>query len=138
MKVWLNTAILDEIREAASWGVLRGVTTDPAHIASAGVTDLRAHILEIIQIVQGACQCGSGQHGLVRHGTRSREIARWSPHVVIKIPTIIEGLKAMKVVKEFATINATLIFSPNQAYYGGNSGRALRLAVRQSAGRHWS
>lgn len=122
MKVWLDTAKLDEIREAVSWGVVRGVTTNPTHIASAGVTDFRAHILEIIDIVQGPVSAevvSTDWQGMVRE---AEQIAKWSPHVVVKIPTIIEGLKAMKVVKEFATINATLIFSPNQAYMAAAAG----------------
>ncbi|MBO9310307.1 MAG: fructose-6-phosphate aldolase [Chloroflexi bacterium] len=122
MKVWLDTAILDEIREAVSWGVVRGVTTNPTHIANAGVTDLRAHVLEIIETVQGPVSVevvSTDWQGMVRE---AEEFVRWSPHVVVKIPTIIEGLKAMKIVKDFATINATLIFSANQAYMAAAAG----------------
>jgi len=122
VKVWLDTAKLDEIREAVSWGVVRGVTTNPTHIASAGVTNFRDHIRQIIDIVQGPVSAevvSTDWQGMVRE---AEDIAKWSPHVVVKIPTIIEGLKAMKIVKDFATINATLIFSPNQAYMAAAAG----------------
>lgn len=122
MKVWLDTANLNEIREAVSWGVVRGVTTNPTHIANAGITDYRGHIMQIIEIVQGPVSVevvSTDWQGMVRE---AEEVSRWSPHVVVKIPTIIEGLKAMKIVKDFATINATLIFSPNQAYMAAAAG----------------
>jgi transaldolase len=122
MKVWLDTAILDEIREAHSWGVLRGVTTNPTHIANAGVTNFRKHILQIVDIVNGpvSAEVVSTDHkGMIREAER---IATWAKHVVVKIPTTIEGLKAMKVVKDFATINATLIFTANQAYMAAAAG----------------
>jgi transaldolase len=122
MKVWLDTAKLDEIREAVSWGVVRGVTTNPTHIANAWITDYRSHIMQIIEIVQGPVSVevvSTDWQGMVRE---AEEVSRWSPHVVVKIPTTIEGLKAMKVVKDFAPINATLIFSPNQAYMAAAAG----------------
>ncbi|MBE7513698.1 MAG: fructose-6-phosphate aldolase [Anaerolineales bacterium] len=122
MKVWLDTANLDEIREGVSWGVVRGVTTNPTHIANAGVTNFRDHILRIIDLVEGPVSAevvSTDWEGMVRE---AEQIARWSPHVVVKIPTIIEGLKAMKVVKTFATINATLIFTSNQAYMAAAAG----------------
>jgi transaldolase len=122
MKVWLDTANLDEIREAVSWGVVRGATTNPTHIANAGVTDFKSHILKIIDLVEGPVSAevvSTDWQGMVRE---AEEIATWSEHVVVKIPTIIEGLKAMKVVSQFATINATLIFSPNQAYMAAAAG----------------
>lgn len=122
MKIWLDTANLDEIREAASWGVLRGVTTNPTHIANAGITDYKGHILKIVDIVQGPVSVevvSTDWEGMVRE---AEVVYKWSPHVVVKIPTIIEGLKAMKVVKDFATINATLIFTPIQAYMAAAAG----------------
>jgi transaldolase len=122
MKVWLDTANLDEIREAVSWGVVRGATTNPTHIANAGVSDFKSHILKIIDLVEGPVSAevvSTDWQGMVRE---AEEIATWSEHVVVKIPTIIEGLKAMKVVSQFATINATLIFSPNQAYMAAAAG----------------
>lgn len=122
MKIWLDTAVLDDIREAVSWGVVRGVTTNPTLIANAGVTNFRDHILRIIDIVQGPVSAevvSTDWQGMVRE---AEDIAKWSPHVVVKIPTIIEGLKAMKIIREFATINATLIFSPNQGYMAAAAG----------------
>ncbi len=122
MKIWLDTAKLDEIREGVSWGVVRGVTTNPTHIANAGVTNFKKHVLEIIDIVQGPVSAevvSTDWQGMVRE---AEEIARWSKHVVVKIPTTIDGLKAMKIVKDFGTINATLIFSPNQAYMAAAAG----------------
>ncbi len=122
MKVWLDTAKLDEIKEAASWGVLRGVTTNPTHIAASGTTDFKAHVLKIVDIVQGPVSAevvATDWQSMVRE---AEEIAAWSPMVVVKIPSTIEGLKAMKIVKDFTTINATLIFSSNQAYMAAAAG----------------
>jgi transaldolase len=122
MKVWLDTALLDEIKEAVSWGVVRGVTTNPTHIANAGITDFRGHILRIIDLVQGPVSVevvSTNWEGMLRE---AEAIVKWSPHVVIKIPTIIEGLKAMNHIRQFAPINATLIFTPNQAFMAAAAG----------------
>jgi len=124
MRLWLDTAIIDEIREIASWGILDGVTTNPTLMARAGVTDMRSAIQEIADIVQGPVSAevlSTETEGMIRE---AEDILTWSPHVVVKIPTTVAGLKAMKVISSWpdARVNATLIFSANQALLAAKAG----------------
>lgn len=124
MQLWLDTAMIEEIREIASWGILDGVTTNPTLMARAGVTDMRRAVQEIAAIVRGPVSAeviSTEAEGMIRE---AEEILAWSPYVVVKIPTTVEGLKAMRVVSSWpdARINATLIFSPNQALLAAKAG----------------
>ncbi len=145
MEFYLDTAQLDEVKAAAAWGVLRGITTNPSHVARAGVRDLRAHIQELcwsadVPISVEVVALDAGE--MVAQGS---DYATWSPNVVVKLPTIPEGLKAMArltkaevtatcegcahvtgcpIRERFAAqqklrrvpqVNATLIFTANQA-----------------------
>nr|BBH92068.1 putative transaldolase [Thermogemmatispora argillosa] len=95
MEFYLDTAQLDEVRAAVAWGVLRGVTTNPSHIARAGVRDMRAHIQELCWIADVPISVevvALDADGMVAQGI---DFATWSPHVVVKLPTTVEGLKAM-------------------------------------------
>ncbi len=123
-QIFLDTASLDEIREAASWGVLDGVTTNPTLMMRAGTADLEANTLEIVEIVQGPVSAevlSTDGAGMVEE---AREILSWSEHVFVKIPTTAEGLRAMKEISSWPNgrINATLIFSANQAYLVARAG----------------
>ncbi len=125
MKIWLDTAIIDEIREIASWGILDGVTTNPTLMYRAGVRDFKKHIIEICEIVApgpvSAEVISTEAEGMIRE---AEEILSWAPNVVVKIPTTVEGLKAMKVISSWPNgrINATLIFSANQALLAAKAG----------------
>ncbi len=124
MKIWLDTAIIDEIREAVSWGVVDGVTTNPTLMYRAGVRDFKQHVIEICNIVPGPVSAeviSTDAEGMIRE---AEEILSWAPNVVIKIPTTVEGLKAMKVISSWPNgrINATLIFSANQALLAAKAG----------------
>jgi transaldolase len=95
MEFYLDTAQLDEVRTAVSWGILRGVTTNPSHVARAGVRDLRRHVQELCWIADVPISVevvALDADGMVAQGT---EFAGWSPNVVVKLPTTVEGLKAM-------------------------------------------
>jgi transaldolase len=95
MKFFLDTAKIEEIREIAEWGILKGVTTNPTLMARAGRGDYKAVAQEICSIVQGPVSAevvSSDADGMV---AEAREFATWSPHVVIKITATEEGLKAM-------------------------------------------
>ncbi|MDY6876308.1 MAG: transaldolase family protein [Chloroflexota bacterium] len=123
-QLFLDTASIDEIREAASWGVLDGVTTNPTLMKRAGTADLKANTLKIVEIVQGPVSAevlSTDAGGMIEE---AREILAWSEHVFVKIPTTVAGLKAMREISAWPNgrINATLIFSPAQAYLVARAG----------------
>ena len=133
MQIWLDTAKIDEIREIATWGVLSGVTTNPSLMQKAGTADRKTVTQQIADIVQGPVSAeviSTDYAGMVEE---AREIVTWSPHVLVKIPTIPEGLKAMHEISSWdpaqegwpaPRVNATLIFSPNQALLAATAGAA--------------
>lgn len=115
MKFFLDTANLDEIREAVSLGLLDGVTTNPSLIAKENA-DFERRVVEICELVQGPVSAEvttTDPEEMVRQG---RELAKLHPWVVVKVPTTREGLKAAKrLVGEGVKVNCTLCFSPAQA-----------------------
>jgi transaldolase len=122
MKLFLDTANIDEIREVNSWGVICGVTTNPSLIAKEG-RDFKEVINTICQIVDGPISAevvSMDAEGMVRE---AREYAQWHPNVIIKVPMTIEGLKATKIMaNEGIKTNLTLIFSPAQALLCARAG----------------
>lgn len=122
MKFFLDTANLDEIREAASWGQVDGVTTNPSLIAKEG-RDFRQVIEEICAIVDGPISAEAvsmDAEGMIREG---RGFAQWHPNVIVKLPMTIEGLKACKALTEDGIkTNVTLVFSANQALLAARAG----------------
>jgi len=123
-QIFLDTAKLDEIREAASWGVLDGVTTNPTLMMRAGTADLKANTLKIVEMVQGPVSAEVVSTDAAGMIAEARDILSWSEHVFVKIPTTVEGLKAMREISSWPNgrINATLIFSPAQAYLVARAG----------------
>ena len=108
MEIYLDTAKIEEIKEAASWGVISGVTTNPSLMMRAGRGDYQEVTREICYIVQGPISAevvSLEAEGMVEE---ARRIAQWSPHVVIKVPTIPEGLKAMKAISKLEVDPQTL------------------------------
>ena len=122
MKFFLDTANLDEIREAASLGVLDGVTTNPTLIAKENA-EFKKRIVEICEIVQGPVSAEvtcTDTEGMCRQG---RELAKLHPCVVVKVPTTKTGLKAAKsLVGDGIKVNVTLCFSPAQALLVAKTG----------------
>lgn len=122
MKFFLDTANLDEIREAVSWGQVDGVTTNPSLIAKEG-RDFKQVIHEICSIVDGPISAEAvspDAEGMIREG---RDFATWHPNIVVKIPMTLEGLKAVKVLHaEGIKTNVTLVFSANQALLAARAG----------------
>ncbi len=122
MKFFLDTANLAEIKEACSWGILDGVTTNPSLVAkeSAQFEDL---IREICGLVSGpvSVECVSASaEGMI---PEARTLARLAENVVIKIPISVEGIKATKVLAgEGVKVNTTLVFSPSQALVAAKAG----------------
>ncbi len=124
MKLFIDTANVEEIRKANDMGVICGVTTNPSLIAREG-RDFNEVIKEITSIVDGPI---SGEvkattvdaEGMIREG---REIAKIHPNMVVKIPMTVEGLKAVKVLSaEGIKTNVTLVFSANQALLAAEAG----------------
>ncbi|MBN1336538.1 MAG: fructose-6-phosphate aldolase [Deltaproteobacteria bacterium] len=124
MEFFLDTANLVEIREAASWGILDGCTTNPSLIAREG-RDFVATIAEICEIVRGPVSAevvATHAAGMVEEG---RLLARISEHVVVKVPLDAEGIKATKILSgEGVRCNVTLCFQPAQALLAAKAGAA--------------
>jgi transaldolase len=124
MKLWLDTASIDEIRAAARFGVVSGVTTNPSLWAKAASgTHYRDVVLEICSIIDGpvSAEClAQDVDGLVEE---ARNISKWHPNVVVKIPLDENGLEAIyRVSQEGIKVNTTLIFQPNQALLAAQAG----------------
>lgn len=124
MKFFLDTANLDEIREAAGMGLLDGVTTNPSLVAKEGV-EFKKWIVDICELVQGPVSAevvSTDTDGMCKEG---RELAKLHPWVVVKLPTIKSGLKAAKcLVGEGIKVNMTLVFSAPQALLVAKTGAA--------------
>lgn len=125
MKFFLDTADLDEIKEAASWGALAGVTTNPTLYSRIGgkLADFHDHIARICEIVDGPVSAESvamTRDEIIKDG---RELAAIAPNVVVKAPTMIEGLAATKVLaSEGIPVNMTLCFTVPQAIMAARAG----------------
>lgn len=126
MKIFLDTANIDEIREAHSWGILDGVTTNPSLVAKEG-KDFLDVVRQICTIVPGPVSAevvSTTADEMIREG---HEIMKKvdKPNVVIKIPMIREGLRAIKALSsERIKVNVTLIFSAPQALLAAKAGAA--------------
>ena len=122
MKIFIDTANVEEIREASKLGVLAGVTTNPSLIAKEG-RDLKEVVEEICSIVDGPISAeviSLEKDGMV---AEARELVKIHKNIVIKIPMTIEGLKAVKVLSaEGIKTNVTLIFSSTQALLAARAG----------------
>lgn len=122
MRIFIDTANVDQIREANSWGILDGVTTNPTLVAKEG-RDFRQVIQEICAIVDGPISAEAvslDAEGMVKE---ARDLSKIHRNIVVKIPMTPEGLKAVKVLsKEGVKTNVTLVFSPNQALLAAKAG----------------
>ncbi|MGH9844579.1 MAG: fructose-6-phosphate aldolase [Blastocatellia bacterium] len=125
MKFFLDSANLDEIREAAGLGLIDGVTTNPSLIAKEGGVDFKQHIAAICEIVKGDVSAEATSldtEGMLREG---REYVRIAPNVIIKCPLTREGLKATRqLASEGIRVNVTLCFSAAQAILAAKAGAA--------------
>jgi len=125
MKFFIDTANLNEIREAAELGLIDGVTTNPSLIAKEGSIEFNQHIAAICEIVQGDVSVevtSLDVEGMLREG---REYARIAPNVVVKCPLTRDGLKATRRLTDEGTkVNVTLCFSAAQAILAAKAGAA--------------
>ncbi|MBN1314680.1 MAG: fructose-6-phosphate aldolase [Anaerolineales bacterium] len=148
MKLFLDTAKIEEIREAVSWGVISGVTTNPSLMKLAGTIDLKKVSIEICELVQGPVSAevvSVDTEGMLREAS---DIVTWHEHIVIKIPTTENGLKAINQIRHWwvdidgnlhtgpdddpftsdkqlawnAHVNATLVFSAAQGLLAALAG----------------
>jgi transaldolase len=126
MKFFLDSANLNEIREAASYGFLDGVTTNPTLISKEGNVDFKQHIAAICEIVQGPVSAevtSQDVEGMLREG---REYAKIAPNVVIKCPLTRDGLKSTHALSsEGIRVNVTLCFSAAQAILAAKAGASF-------------
>lgn len=122
MQFFIDTANIAEIREAASFGILDGVTTNPSLVAREK-KDFRTLLMEILEIVDGPVSAeviSTDAPGML---SEARELASLHRNIVVKIPLIKEGLKAVKILSsEGIKTNVTLCFSPTQALMAAKAG----------------
>lgn len=122
MKLFIDTANIDEIREVNSWGVLDGVTTNPTLLAREN-KDFKTLVDEITGEVKGPISIEAVSQSREEIVEEALELSRIAPNVVVKIPVCKEGLAATKVVSEKGVaVNMTLIFSANQALLAAKAG----------------
>ncbi len=123
MKFFIDTANFEEIKEAYSWGILSGVTTNPSLVAKEEGVSFHGRLKEIAELVDGSV---SGEvisldaEGMIKEG---EELAAIHPNITVKLPMTPEGLKACKYFSEKGIkTNVTLIFSANQALLAARAG----------------
>ncbi|MDQ7795035.1 MAG: fructose-6-phosphate aldolase [bacterium] len=123
MRLFVDSANLEEIRKAASWGVIAGVTTNPTLVAKERFADFHAAVREIASLVDGpvSAEAVSLESGpLVEE---ARVLAGLAPNVIVKVPLTPEGLRAVRVLKaEGIGTNVTLVFSAAQALLAALAG----------------
>ncbi len=122
MKFFIDTGMVEEIKDAATWGIVDGVTTNPSLIAKTGRTQADV-IKEICSIIDGPISAeviATDTAGMLKE---AEEIAKWHDNVVIKLPLTIDGIAACKGLTDLGVkTNVTLCFSPNQALLAAKAG----------------
>jgi transaldolase len=122
MRLFLDTANIDDIRRGAAMGVVDGVTTNPSLVAKEGI-EYRDRVVEICEVVDGpiSAECiSTTADALVEEG---RRIASWHPNVVVKVAMTEQGLQAIsRLSAEGIRVNTTLVFSANQALLAARAG----------------
>ena len=122
MKIFVDTANLDEIKQAIALGICDGVTTNPTLVAKEG-KDFKEQILEICKIVSGPVSAEVVCLDLEGMLKEARIISSWAKNLVIKIPLTEEGIKAVNILsREGIKTNVTLVFSVNQALLAAKAG----------------
>jgi transaldolase len=122
MQFFLDTANLDQIKEAVSWGIIDGVTTNPTLVSKEN--------MKFVELIKEICRTVPGPVSVESVSTKAediieeaRDLALLADNVVVKVPICLEGLKAIKVLaKEGIDVNTTLIFSPSQALLAAKAG----------------
>ncbi len=124
MKLFIDTAMIDEIKEAWSWGILDGVTTNPTHVAASG-KKFRQVIEEICAIVDGPISAEAVSLDAAGIVKEAKEISKIHKNIVVKVPVIREGIKATKQLTDLGIkTNLTLNFNATQALLAAKVGAA--------------
>lgn len=122
MELFIDTANLDEVREIARWGVIRGVTTNPKIFSSEDV-DLKTRVEEILAVVPGPLSVEVTTNDLDEMIVEAQRYASWSPHIVVKVPMGPAGLQAVRVLREKKIkTNVTAVMTVNQALLAALAG----------------
>lgn len=122
MKLFLDTANLEEIKEIAAWGVLNGVTTNPTLVAKEGI-DFKTRVKDICKVVDGPVSAEVVTEDADEMIKQGRDIATWAPNVMVKCPLTPAGLKACSTLsKDGIKVNVTLCFSVNQGILAARAG----------------
>ena len=126
MKFFLDTANLNEIREAASLGILDGVTTNPSLVSKEGNVDFKEHIHTICEIVKGPVSAEVTSTTTDAMVDQGRDLAKIHPNVYVKVPCLPDGLKACRILSgEGIHVNVTLVFSAPQAIIAAKAGASF-------------
>lgn len=122
MKLFLDTANVDEIKEINAWGVLDGITTNPTLVVKEKV-DFKSRVIEICKIVDGPVSAEVTTTDPKEMIAQGRDIAKWAPNVMVKVPLTPAGLEACTALsREGIKVNVTLCFSVNQAILAARAG----------------
>jgi transaldolase len=123
MKFFVDTADLDEIREAHDMGILDGVTTNPSLVKDEGNVDFHEHVFQICEVVDGDVSAEVTATDFDGMMEEARALAQVHENVVVKIPLIKPGIKALRALdEENIRTNCTLCFSPTQALVAAKAG----------------
>jgi transaldolase len=128
MKLFLDSADLTEIRDAATWGVIEGVTTNPSLLAKNGDKAVKTVLTEIARLFSDTAsismECvATDAAGMIEEG---RDFATWAPNIYVKVPFCPEGIKAVKQFTEDGIrTNVTLVFSQNQVLLAALAGATI-------------
>lgn len=123
MRLFLDSANIEEVREVVGWGIISGVTTNPSLMAQGGGKDFRDHIREIAGLVTGPVSAEVVRRDVEGMVAEARELAAWASNVVVKIPIDEEGVAATARLSRLGVkTNLTLCFSTNQALLAAQVG----------------
>ena len=123
MRIFLDTANIDQIKQGAKLGVVSGVTTNPTLVSQEGLGDYKAVVKEICSIISGPVSAEVVVNEPQAMLEQARDIATWASNVVVKIPATTDGLEVTSTLaRENIKVNMTLCFSVNQALLGALAG----------------
>jgi transaldolase len=126
MLIFLDTANIEQIKKGVKIGVVSGVTTNPTLVSKEGRKDYKAVVKEICSIVPGPVSAEVVVNVADAMLAQARQIAKWAPNVVVKVPSTADGLEVTsQLVKEGIKVNMTLCFSVNQALLAAHAGAAF-------------
>lgn len=126
MLIFLDTANIEQIKKGVKIGVVSGVTTNPTLVSKEGRKDYETVVKEICSIVPGPVSAEVVVNVADAMLAQARQIAKWAPNVVVKVPSTADGLEVTsQLVKEGIKVNMTLCFSVNQALLAAHAGAAF-------------